>query len=160
MTLSTISEDLNLTELPRQSRVHATFIMVLLGLFVFRVAAQILQLLAPTPILPAFEAWHSGTLPYGLLFAFQIVIIILAALFVRGLWIGQIKQNRRLGTVVAWIGGLYFAGSVARFVAGLTFAKQNLFLSAHLPGIFHIVLAVMVLTVAHYHLSNITGDEA
>ena len=160
MTPRTSSEDVNLADLARQSRVHAVFIMVLLGLFVFRVVAQLVQLFAPTPILPAFEAWHSGTLPYGLLFAFQMTIIVLAAWFIRGLWIGQIKQNRRLGTGVAWIGGLYLAGSVARFVAGLTFAKQNLFLSAHLPGIFHIVLAGMVVTVAHYYLSNITGEEA
>lgn len=156
----TISEDVILAELARQSRVHAIFIMVLLGLFVFRVVAQLVQLFTPTPILPSFEAWHSGTLPYGLLLAFQIAIIVFSAWFIRGLWIGQIKRDRRLGIGLAWIGGLYFAGSVARVVAGLTFARQNPFLSAHLPGVFHIVLAAMIVTAAHYYLSNITGEEA
>jgi hypothetical protein len=87
-------------------------------------------------------------------------LFVFSAWFIRGLWIGQIKRDRRLGIGLAWIGGLYFAGSVARVVAGLTFARQNPFLSAHLPGVFHIVLAAMIVTAAHYYLSNITGEEA
>ena len=144
----------------RQSRAHAIVILVLLGLFIFRVVAQLIQLFAPTPILPPFEAWHSGTLPYGILVASQVAIIAVAVWFARGLWAGTIKESRRVGVALAWIGGLYFLGSVARVVAGFTFARTNPFLSAHLPGFFHIVLAAMAVTAAHYYLDHIQGEAA
>ena len=111
----------------RQSRAHAIVILVLLGLFIFRVVAQLIQLFAPTPIL---------------------------------LWAGTIKESRRVGVALAWIGGLYFLGSVVRVVAGFTFARTNPFLSAHLPGFFHIVLAAMAVTAAHYYLDHIQGEAA
>jgi ABC-type multidrug transport system fused ATPase/permease subunit len=139
--------------LPR-SRVHAMIIVGLLALFLFRVAAQLLQLFAPTALLPPFAAWHSATLPYPVLVAAQFVIILVSAWFARGLWLETIRKSRRVGRILGWLGAVYFFGSVARFIAGFTFARDNAFLAAHLPGFFHIVLSAMVLTAAHFHLSG------
>jgi len=137
------------------SRGHALVILALLALFVFRVAAQLIQLFAPTPLLPPFEAWHSGTLPYAVLVAAQIAIIGVAVWFAIGLWRGTVMRDRRLGVILGWIGAIYLLGSIARFVAGFTIGRENSFLAAHLPGFFHIVLAGMVVAAAHFHLGRI-----
>jgi hypothetical protein len=139
--------------LPR-SRVHAVILVGLLALFLFRVAAQLLQLFAPTTLLPPFAAWHSATLPYPVLVAAQFAIILVSVRFARGLWWETVRKNRRVGLILGGLGAVYFFGSVARFIAGFTFARDNTFLAAHLPGFFHIVLSAMVLTAAHFHLSS------
>ena len=54
--------------------------MLLLGLFVFRVIAQLLVLNLNLPLLPPFDAWHSALLPYPTLVAAQIAEPAVAAL--------------------------------------------------------------------------------
>ena len=45
------------------------------ALFCLRVLAQLTASVVDTTFLPAFEDWHSATMPYGLLVFFQIVIL-------------------------------------------------------------------------------------
>jgi hypothetical protein len=132
------------------ARIHAIALSALLGLFLFRVIAQLAQALWPSNVLPAFEAWHSGTLPYPVLVLSQVAIIALLVWFVWRFWrvepIGGVRVQAAL-----WIFALlYLAGSVLRFVAGFTFATQNAFMAAHLPAFFHIVLAMAVTVIASY----------
>jgi hypothetical protein len=134
-----------------RARRHAIWLMVLLALFVFRVLAQLLQWFFATAWLPSFEAWHSGTLPYPVLVGTQIAIIMVAIWLIRGLWRAAIEPRALLGRVLTWFGAVYFIGSVLRLLAGLTFGRDHAFLGAYLPGIFHVVLAVMVLTAANFH---------
>ena len=137
--------------LPRQGRAHAAALLALLGLFVLRVAAQLVQLIAPQAWLPAFEAWHSATWPYSVLVAAQIAIIAVTVWFAAGLMRGTIRPDRRVGMGLAVLGGAYFLGALARFVAGFTIGKDDPFLAAHVPGFFHLVLASKVLVAAHFH---------
>lgn len=134
-----------------RARQHAAWLIVLLALFVFRVLAQLLQWYLATSWLPSFEAWHSATLPYPVLVGAQIAIIIVAVWLIRGLLRDVIVPNASLGRVLSWLGAVYFVGSVLRLVAGLTFGRDNTFLAAYLPGFFHVVLALMVLTAANYY---------
>jgi hypothetical protein len=46
-----------------------------LALFAVRVVAQPLSLVVHSAVLPPFESWHSGALPYGLLVASQVAIL-------------------------------------------------------------------------------------
>ena len=48
------------------NRTHATLLWLLLGLFLFRVVAQLAAALTALPFLPPFEARHSGALRYHL----------------------------------------------------------------------------------------------
>jgi hypothetical protein len=131
-----------------------------LALFLFRVLAQLAQYLAPVPILPPFEAWHSDTLPYWALLGSQVLIVCSVLWFALGLWRGRVSRNRRIGLALNWAGGFYLIGSIGRFVAGFTIGQDNAFLAAHLPGFFHIVLAAIVLTAAHFHLARSLGERS
>jgi sterol desaturase/sphingolipid hydroxylase (fatty acid hydroxylase superfamily) len=128
----------------------AVVFAALLALFVFRVCAQLLQLYAPVDWLPPFQAWHSGTLPYGVLVAAQIAIIVVAIWMIKLMTEGRLRRQGRAGGVVSWIGLIYLVGSAIRFVAGFTIARETPFLNDHLPGFFHIVLALMVVVAGRY----------
>jgi hypothetical protein len=58
-------------------RVYAIALTALALAFCGRVLAQLVQLLEPTALLPPFEAWHSGALPYGLLLTAQVLLVFL-----------------------------------------------------------------------------------
>lgn len=131
-------------------RAHAIALGALLALFLFRVIAQVMQAVAPTDALPAFEAWHSGTLPYPVLLASQAAIVALLVWLIRSFWLAKPLGGARLRTTLWILGSLYFLGSVVRFVGGLTFAADNKFMAAHLPAFFHIVLALAVIVIASY----------
>jgi hypothetical protein len=137
-----------------RARQHAIWLIVLLALFVFRVLAQLLQWTFPISWLPSFEAWHSATLSYPVLVSTQIAIIIAAVWLIRGLLRDAMAPNSLLGRVLTWFGAVYFVGSVLRLFAGLTFGRDNAFLSAYLPGVFHVVLALMVLIAANYYRND------
>ncbi|MBT9445636.1 MAG: hypothetical protein IV086_08065 [Hyphomonadaceae bacterium] len=122
----------------------------LLALFLFRVLAQMAQAIAPSDALPPFEAWQSGTLPYPVLVVAQVAIIALFTWLITLFWRGGRLGGPRLRTGLWAFGGLYFAGSLLRFIGGFTFARDNNFIGAHLPGFFHIVLASAALLIARY----------
>ena len=64
---------MNNTHLLNQSqRQTARWLWILLGLFCFRVCAQLFQCFFETAFLPPFAAWQSGLLPYGVVRAQQI----------------------------------------------------------------------------------------
>jgi hypothetical protein len=133
-------------------RGRAVLFALLLGLFVFRVVAQLWQAFSPTALLPPFGAWQSGTLPYAALFASQVAIIAFCLWFLRAMVRGSLEPRKALGRTLAWLGGAYLAGSAFRLVAGLTFLAHLTFFAAILPAIFHLVLASMVLVAADFHL--------
>lgn len=130
----------------------------LMGLWLFlfcsRVAAQGVQLFADLPFLPPFEAWHSALLPYPVLVACQLVlIVVLASAWLRarsGRWV----PSRVVGKRCLLLGSLYFSLMALRLVLGLTILGDVRWFTSHLPTLFHLVLASFVLTLARYHLSE------
>ncbi|HUO85759.1 MAG TPA: hypothetical protein VM617_00075, partial [Thermoanaerobaculia bacterium] len=54
----------------------APWLWALLGLFVLRVAGQVLVAFARVRWLPPMEQWQSGLLPYRVLLAAQIAIVL------------------------------------------------------------------------------------
>jgi hypothetical protein len=135
---------------PARGRGHALWLGVLLVAFLVRVGIQLLQSIAPTDALPPFDAWQSGTIPYWSLLVSQAAVTALSLWAITGFARRTMKPNALLGRILTWIGMVYFLGAVARFIAGLTVAQDVPFLSAHLPGFFHIVLASMVLIAGDY----------
>ncbi len=126
---------------------------VLLGLFCFRVTAQLIQALAPVSLLPAFEAWHSRALPYPLLVATQLVIITVYAWIAWGIQAGRTQPDRRLGRWLLGLGGVYFAFMLVRLVLGATVSPQTWF-DAPIPTVFHLVLAAFLLVVGNFHFAS------
>jgi hypothetical protein len=130
---------------------YSIILLVLLLIFCFRVIAQLLQAFYPINILPPFEAWHSGAVPYPVLFVFQVVIIVI---FGRGVWQlrnENVKTSYRRGKVILVFGGLYFASMLFRLLIGLTLAVDHSWFGAIIPTIFHLVLASFILIYGHYH---------
>jgi hypothetical protein len=129
----------------RPSRTAAIILLVLLIAFLGRVIAQLIQLVAPTDLLPEFSAWQSGALPYALLLASQVVIIAVSLWLIARLWTGSLRRRPRLGLACLVFGAIYFAFMFFRLIAGLTFLAGAPFFGAILPAIFHLVLATMLL---------------
>jgi hypothetical protein len=135
-------------------RWHAKVLSILLALFIFRVSAQLVQRLWPTPLLPPFDAWQSGALPYGMLVAAQVLIIGGVAAIIVKMSRGSLKPRRKIGTALLVLGGLYMTGAIFRVVAGMSFLSNVWFFRAMLPGLFHIVLAGIVLVLGHFHMAT------
>jgi hypothetical protein len=136
---------------PTAGRWHAAGLSILLVLFVFRVAAQLVQSLWPTRLLPPFAAWQSGLVPYGILVAAQALIILVIALIIISMVRQRLRPRRKLGIALLALGAVYMLGAAFRLAAGMSFLSHLLFFRATLPSIFHIVLAGIVLTLGHVH---------
>jgi hypothetical protein len=115
------------------------------------VIAQPLALLIHSQLLPPFESWHGGVLPYPLLLATQVLII---AWFARTAWrFGKegVVPRYRLGVWMLALASAYFGTMLARLVLGMTVLSESRWFSARLPTAFHLVLATWVLLYGHFH---------
>lgn len=138
------------TERVGGSLFHARLLGLLALLFVGRVVVQLIQFLHPVEVLPRFEQWQSGALPYGILVVSQLAIVA-----GQGRVVGAVSRGQRLlGQQWRWLisvfAVLYLAAMVFRLIAGLTFASGGSWLDARLPTIFHLVLATFLLVWMHH----------
>ncbi|MEM0967322.1 MAG: hypothetical protein AAGJ81_14340 [Verrucomicrobiota bacterium] len=135
-------------------RRHAVVLMVLLGLFCFRVFAQLLQWVRPVGFLPGFDRWASGALPYPLLFGIQIIMI--GAFF----WIlyrwfkKKITPSIKIGVALSTFGGIYFLVMFTRLIIGLSVEQSPVWFQFTIPSFFHLVLASFFVTMGTFHLQN------
>ena len=136
------------------NRTHATLLWLLLGLFLFRVAAQLAAAATALPFLPPFEAWHSGALPYPALVVAQIAIVAVYAWMARGIAVGRTRPRPRLGRFLLVFGGVYFAFMVARLALGATLLVESSWWRAPIPSSFHLVLAGFLIVAGHFHASR------
>ena len=128
-----------------------TRLCICLFLFMFRVVAQWVQQYYLVSFLPPFEKWYSGVTPYPQLLASQVVIIA-ALLLVIILFIkGKPAPKHKLGIGLLIWGGTYFSVMLFRFIAGLTFAADNVWMNAPIPAVFHLVLAAFLLLLGKFH---------
>ena len=79
-------------------RHHFAWMLGLAGLFVLRVLAQLIQAVSPVSFLPPFQDWHGAVMPYPLLLAFQVGIVLVLAIVVRRVWTGAIVPAAWLST--------------------------------------------------------------
>jgi len=143
-----------------RGRRHASVLWALLAAFVLRVVAQLAAAAGPLPFLPPFEAWHSATLPYPVLVAIQVAIVVLFARMAVGIRDGAVPRIG-LGRFLLVFGSLYFASMAARMVLGLTVLRDSHWFRAPIPSCFHLVLAGFLLVAGHYHAAaRTTGSEA
>jgi len=126
----------------------------LTGLFALRVAGQAVQFWMPQEFLPAFAAFQGSNLSYPTLLLAQLLILALMLRTCLRIGSGKSVPNRRVGRGLAWFGGIYMAGSVARIAVGIALPSAPAWFSTWIPALFHLVLAGFVLTAAHYHLRH------
>ncbi|MFN7976796.1 MAG: hypothetical protein U0P30_01585 [Vicinamibacterales bacterium] len=131
------------------------WLLALTLIFVGRVLAQPLAGGTGWGWLPPFDAWQSGALPYPVLLASQILLIVVMWRTARAIGAGRLGRSRRAGWALALFTGLYGGVMVARLVLGLTIARGHWWLDAPLPTVFHLVLTTYLALVVHHHLREV-----
>ena len=138
------------TERVGGSQFHARVLGLLALLFVGRVVVQLIQFLHPVEVLPRFEEWQSGALPYELLVVAQLAIVAGQLRVVGAVSRGERLLRREWRRVISAFAAVYLTVMVFRLIADLTFATGEGWLDARLPTIFHLVLAAWLLLWVHH----------
>ena len=133
------------------SRQYAFVLLMLTGLFGFRVLAQIVQVWYPVDFLPPYSAWHSGALPYSWLVGVQGVILVICLRIVWGIFNGTITSSRKKGRILFVLGIIYIFTMLTRLIVGLIIGSDHFWFGAILPTVFHLVLAVFVILYGRFH---------
>jgi hypothetical protein len=136
------------------ARWYALALFMLTGLFMFRVVAQLIQVWHPVTVLPSFETWQSGALPYPMLLMFQVAILWVCLRIVWLMFNKVVVAVPKKGRILLYLGGLYLVVMSIRLMIGLTVAPDHFWFGAVLPTIFHFVLAIFMLVYGWYHISG------
>jgi len=118
------------------------------------VVAQLVQAFSPVSILPSFEIWQSGALPYPLLVVFQLVIIIACMRVVWSVLSGTVVPSAKKGRLLLAVGWVYVIAMGMRLLVGLTIAPDHFWFSAVVPALFHLVLAGFLLVWGSFHAAG------
>lgn len=137
----------------RASR-YAPWLWVLTGLFVARVAAQLSLRFVDVPLLPPFDAWHGGVLPYGWLLGGQLIVVAVLVGTALAFSSGKVVPAPRLGVVLLLLGTIYLGAMGVRLVLGLTVLDGHPWFTVRIPIVFHLVLATFVLLVGSFHAAR------
>lgn len=135
-----------------QRKSYVVALSILLALFCFRVLAQLLQSYTEIPFLPPFDAWQSGAVPYRVLLASQILIIVFYGWILRHLATARMQPSRRQGRIFFAVGLIYFAVMVVRLFIGVTGLSERHWFHSYLPTFFHFVLSGYLIVVGYFHL--------
>lgn len=138
---------------------YAPWLWLLSVLFLFRVVAQPLALVFGSGFLPAFESWHGGVLPYPLLLASQILILLWLAHTARRFSAGAVVPRRRVGVPVLVFAAVYFAAMLLRLILGATMLSGQRWFASPLPTVFHLVLAGFLLLYGYFHYRYGIGER-
>ncbi len=132
-------------------RRYARMLAFFTGMFFCRVLAQFLQIWEISDVLPSFEAWHSGAVPYEVLFLTQCLILLVCVRIILKIRAGDIQGSSQKGLTLILIGGLYFLTMIVRLAIGTFWVPDHYWFGATLPTFFHLVLAAFVLGYGHFH---------
>jgi hypothetical protein len=151
-------EFLSKTPMPcnKQNSTCSIYIIVMwtLSLFFFlRVIGQLIQHFNSVAWLPQLEIWQGSSLPYGLLFSSQLIILAVMICITRQHASGCVQKNPSKGKWLLAFGVLYFVGMTGRLVIGLTNLSTHPWFHKFLPAFFHLVLAIFVLLLAAFHMN-------
>ncbi len=141
---------------PRRGKTHnihqyVLILLILSGLFAFRVIAQLIQFVYPVSFLPSYAAWHSGALPYAVLLMTQGLILSVCLRIVWGVFKGTIVASRQKGKILLGVGIIYLVSMGVRLMIGLTIASDHFWFGAMLPTFFHMVLASFLIVYGRFH---------
>ncbi len=138
---------------------YSFFLTLCTVLLYLRVAGQIIVVLRAPRWLPPMNQWQSGLLPYPVLLLGQGIVLAfmtwIAVEFARGY--GRFVEPRwpNAGTIFMWIGRVYFAGMVVRYVIWMWRRPDQRWFGGTIPIIFHSVVAAFVYAFGRYHANGL-----
>ena len=132
------------------NRRFALAILVLGIAFLGRVAGQFIQVVAPVEFLPPLPSWQGSNLPYPVLFAAQVGILVLIAWVYRRMAAGHKVMDPRMAAPVIALGAIYFGVMAIRLALGLTTMSDIKWFASPIPTIFHLVLSAAVMVIGIY----------
>lgn len=132
---------------------YIKWLWILTAVFVFRVLGQLFALQFNIPFLAPFDQWYSGAVPYPLLLGIQVLIVAIMLHLSFRIGKGVLFADRTLGLFLQVAGWVYFIVMFIRWVIGMTDLLDITWFERPIPAFFHMVLAVFILLLAHYHKS-------
>jgi uncharacterized protein len=144
-------------------RTTAAILWALLLLFVLRVAGQLLVAAGRGGPLPPFDRWSSGILPYPVLVAAQVLIIVVYAKVCldftrrRGFFV---RPRPGMGRGLLAFAALYWAAMLARYIIRMALMPDQRWLGGTIPIFFHFVLATFILVVGLHHVRRPAATAA
>jgi uncharacterized protein len=139
-------------------RALAPLLWILLGLFILRVAGQMLVAFAGVHFLPPMQEWYSGLLAYEYLLPAQIVIIVAMTIICLHFSQGAgffVVPRPAFGTPALYFGCLYFIAMIVRYILRMAFVPEARWFGGTIPIIFHCVLATFVILFALHHRARL-----
>ena len=133
-----------------RNRIFSLMLGALAALFILRVYVQLVQVSFPVDWMPELDDWHSGMLPYPILFVFQLCIIGCMIQLMRAVRKGTIRPRRWKYRACFIFGGAYFVFTLFRWTAALAVLAEDPSLSTAMPAFFQIVLAGFMLLLGLY----------
>jgi len=127
---------------------------VLAFLFGLRVAGQALVCFLHVDFLPPMERWQSGLLPYPVLLAAQIVLIVLLLKIVLDVSRGAgffVDLYPRTGRILKRLAYIYALAMAVRYAVTMFLHPENLWFTGTLPIWFHFVLAAFLFTLGKFN---------
>src|SRR5262249_52414971 len=126
-------------DLSARLRAYAVVLSAILALFVGRVVAQALIAVGYGAFLPPWAEWFSGLVPYPQLLVSQILIILAYGAvcrdFVRQRGFFTVPR-RWLGTVLLFVGSIYFAVMVMRYAIRMSLYAPERWTGGAIPIVF------------------------
>ena len=141
------------------TRSYAWALWFLTGLFAFRVAAQPAAL-AFDRLLPSFNSWDGGVLPYPVLLVTQLGILGWLTSTAWRFSTGRVTARPSIGRAALAFGGVYFAAMFLRLLLGATLFGDVRWFASPLPAFFHLVLATYLLLDGYCHLHTVAGNAS
>ena len=133
-----------------RNRRFAWVVGVLTLAFALRVTGQAVQRWAPVSFLPVFDDWQGSGLPYLVLLAFQVAIVVLAVVVTIRMSRGRRLIGQRWIVPVLSAGVVYFTVMFARLILGFTVLSDTTWFNRPIPSAFHLVLATQLMLIAAY----------
>ncbi|MGH7851917.1 MAG: hypothetical protein ACREP3_00635 [Candidatus Binatia bacterium] len=128
---------------------HGRVLLLLTLLFSLRVLGQALVEFFSVDWLPSTEAWASGLLPYSILLAIQLVMLIGMVKIVSDVWreggffaMASASWSRFL----IGFSAVYAGSMAARYILTMIFQPEMRWLGGTIPIFFHFVLASFLYT--------------
>ena len=138
---------------------HGPILALLTLLFFFRVLGQWLVAFLDVSWLPAMEQWYSGLIPYPILLAIQLVMLVFMVKTSIDISRGGgffARRRPRWSRFLVNFSVVYAAAMVLRYVLTMIFRPEMRWLGGTIPIFFHYVLAAFIFTWGRFHSPGTT----